>query len=60
VIAQISFDIAKALALPDVKERFATRGAVPKSSTPDEFDSFIRAEIAKLDKIIKAAGIKAN
>jgi tripartite-type tricarboxylate transporter receptor subunit TctC len=60
LVAKISSDIAHALALPDVKERFGTRGAVPKSSTPDEFDNFIRSEIAKLGKIIKAADIKSN
>src|SRR6185503_183727 len=53
LIAKISQDVAKALALPDVQERFATRGAVPKPSTPDEFDNFVRAETAKLGKIIK-------
>jgi tripartite-type tricarboxylate transporter receptor subunit TctC len=60
LISKISQDVAKALALPDVQERFATRGAVPKPSTPEEFDTFIRAETAKLGKIIKAAGIKPD
>ena len=60
IVAKISSDIARALALPDVQERFATRGAVPKASTPDEFDNFIRSEIAKLGKVIKAADIKPN
>jgi tripartite-type tricarboxylate transporter receptor subunit TctC len=60
VMTQISSDVARALALPDVQERFATRGAVPKSSTPDEFDAFVRAEMTKLAKIIKAAGVKGD
>ena len=60
LIAKISQDVATVLAQPDVQERFATRGAVPKPSTPEEFDNFIRAETAKLGKIIQAAGIKPN
>jgi tripartite-type tricarboxylate transporter receptor subunit TctC len=60
LIAKISQDIAKALALRDVQERFARRGAVPKPSTPDEFDNFVRTETAKLGKIIKAAGISPD
>lgn len=60
LVAKVSQDVAKVLALTDVQERFATRGAVPKPSTPEEFDNFIRAETAKLGKIIKAAGIKAD
>ena len=58
LIAKISQDIAKALALPDVQERFARRGVVPKPSTPEVFDNFVRTETAKLGKIIKAAGIR--
>lgn len=46
--------------MPDVQERFATRGAVSKPSTPEEFDNFVRAETEKLGKIIKAAGIKPD
>ena len=31
-----------------------------KSCTPEEFDRFVKSEIAKWGKVIKAAGIKAN
>jgi tripartite-type tricarboxylate transporter receptor subunit TctC len=58
VVAQISSDVARALNLPDVQERFASRGAGPKPSTPEEFDRFVRSEMDKLGKIIKAAGVK--
>ena len=60
LVAQISADVRKALNERDVQERFATRGAVPKPSTPEEFDAFVRAETDKLGKIIRAAGVKAN
>ena len=60
IVTQISSDIARALTLQDVRERFAVRGAVPKPSTPEAFDSFVRAEMDKLAKVIKAAGVKAN
>jgi len=33
---------------------------VPVTRTPAEFDAFIRAEITKWAKVIKAAGIQAN
>ena len=60
LVAQISADIAKAIASPEVRERFATRGAVPKSSSPEAFDRFVRSEIDKLGKLIKAAGVRPN
>jgi len=60
LVAQISQDIGRALRQPDTQDRFTTRGITPKPSTPEEFDAFVRAETAKLAKIIKAAGVKTN
>ena len=60
IVTQLSTEIARVLKLSDVQERFAVRGAVPKPSTPEEFESFVRAEIAKLSKTVKAAGLKVE
>lgn len=60
LVGQISADVGRALRLADVQERFAARGAVPRPSTPEEFDVFVRAETAKLAAVIKAAGLKPN
>lgn len=60
IVTRVSSDVARLLALSDVQSRFGARGAVPKPSTPEEFDRFVRAEINKLSKIIQAAGVKAN
>lgn len=58
LVSQISADVARAVKQPDAQERFASRGAVPKPSTPEEFDRFVRSEMEKLAKVIKAAGVK--
>jgi tripartite-type tricarboxylate transporter receptor subunit TctC len=50
----------KILAVPEVKERFAREGAEPVGSTPEEFGAFIKSEMAKYAKLIKAAGIRAE
>jgi tripartite-type tricarboxylate transporter receptor subunit TctC len=60
LVAQISADVRKVLREADVRERFATRGAAPKASTPQEFDAFLRSEIDKLGRLIRAAGVEAN
>jgi tripartite-type tricarboxylate transporter receptor subunit TctC len=60
IVAQVSYEVSRVLNFPDVAERFAARGAVPKPSTPEEFDSFVRAEVAKLARVISAAGVKAE
>jgi tripartite-type tricarboxylate transporter receptor subunit TctC len=60
VLAQISKEIARVLDLPDVRKTFQTQGAVAKPSTPEQFDVFIRVEIDKLAKVIKASGARAD
>lgn len=58
IVSRVSSEVSRILNLPEVQERFATRGAVPKPSSPDEFASFVRSEMDKLARIIKAAGLK--
>jgi tripartite-type tricarboxylate transporter receptor subunit TctC len=60
VLNQLSKEIARILDLPDVRKTFQTQGAVAKPSTPEQFDSFIRVEIDKLARVIKAAGARAD
>jgi tripartite-type tricarboxylate transporter receptor subunit TctC len=60
ILNQLSQEIARILDLPDVKKIFQTQGAVAKPSTPEQFDAFIRVEIGKLAKVIKASGAKAD
>jgi tripartite-type tricarboxylate transporter receptor subunit TctC len=40
-----------------VKERFAKVGAEPMTMTPEQFDAYIREEIAVNIRLVKAAGI---
>jgi tripartite-type tricarboxylate transporter receptor subunit TctC len=60
LVAQISADIGRALSSPEVRERLATRGALAKPSSPEEFERFVRSEIDKLGKIIRTAGVRPN
>jgi tripartite-type tricarboxylate transporter receptor subunit TctC len=60
ILNQLSQEIARILDLPDVRKTFQTQGAVAKPSTPEQFDAFIRTEIGKVGKVIKAAGARAD
>jgi tripartite-type tricarboxylate transporter receptor subunit TctC len=44
----------------DVRERMASQGLVPKRLVLGQYESFLRSEIEKLGRIVKASGAKAN
>ena len=58
IIDQLYSMLAKALNDPRVKDNLAKQGAEVVASTPDEYDQFNRAEIAKWIKVVAQAGIK--
>jgi tripartite-type tricarboxylate transporter receptor subunit TctC len=60
VVNTIHREIASILKVPDVKSRLATQGADPIGSTPDQFDAFIKSEIAKWTKVVKENGLKVD
>lgn len=49
--------VAEALALPDVKQKFAAQGAEPRGWTPEQTGRFIKAESEKWNKVIKSANV---
>ena len=49
-----------ALKSPEAKTRFATLMAEPVPNSPDEFASFMRAELGKYEKIVKTSGAKVD
>ena len=48
------------LKLPDVKDRLDATGFEPIGTTPDQFGSYIRTEVEKWSKVVKAAGVRAD
>ena len=59
-IARLNTEINRAVNLPDMKERFAQQGAIPVPGTPEDFAGWIRTEIAKWGKVVKASGAKVE
>jgi tripartite-type tricarboxylate transporter receptor subunit TctC len=50
----------EALGSPEIKARLATLLAEPSPSTPEQFATFVKAELAKYEKVVKASGAKAD
>ena len=49
----------KALESDDTKKRYLDLGMVPRTSSPAEFDAYIKAEVAKWAQVIKDANVQA-
>ena len=60
VIAKLNGEIARVLAMPEVKAKLAAAGFDAKTSTPEWFAQFIQAETVKWAKLLKGIGIKAQ
>lgn len=60
IVDKIQADVAKALAVPEVRERFVAQGAQPGGTTPDQFAAFIRAETDKWTKVVKISNAKVD
>jgi tripartite-type tricarboxylate transporter receptor subunit TctC len=58
VVQRLNDVLMKALARPDVKEKFGTIGADVQPMNPAEFAKFIQAEVANWAKLVKLAGIQ--
>jgi tripartite-type tricarboxylate transporter receptor subunit TctC len=60
IARKLESDVAKVLALPDMKERLAKLGFEAKGGTAQDFANYIRAEMAKYQQIIADAKIKVE
>jgi len=60
IITRLNTEIVKALNAPDLKELFFTQGLDPAPSTPEQFGAYIKSELGKWAKVIKASGAKAD
>lgn len=60
IVSRLNADTAKVLGLPDVKSMLTAQGFEVMSGSPGQFGDHIRREIAKITKLAKATGIKAE
>jgi len=60
IVAKLHSAAVEAMRSPDVKEKLAAQGATLVGNSPEEFGAFIKSEIEKRAKVLKAANIKVN
>jgi tripartite-type tricarboxylate transporter receptor subunit TctC len=60
VAQRLNAEFVKVMREPDLKQRLAGLGADALTSTPEEFSSYLRSEIDKWAKVVKASGMKVD
>jgi tripartite-type tricarboxylate transporter receptor subunit TctC len=56
VIDRLNEELGKAMAVPQVREKFSVQGFAASWDTPEQFGTFLRAEVAKWTRTVKASG----
>ena len=60
IIRRLNQEIVRALNNPDVKQKFLDFGVESRSSSPEELAATVKTDMARMGKVIKDAGIKAE
>jgi tripartite-type tricarboxylate transporter receptor subunit TctC len=60
IVKKLNAEIIKVLKSPDVAERLSSQGAEPVSNTPEQFSAYIKSEMGKWAKVIKASGAQVD
>ena len=60
MVRKLNQDLLTALALPAMTESFNSQGLETAGGTPAEFSAFIKSEMTKYAKVVKAANIRAE
>jgi len=60
IVKRLHEESRRALHSPDIKEKLVKAGNEPVGTPPAEFQAFVRSEVEKWGKVIRAAGLKID
>ena len=60
VVGRLNSTVAKVVQMPDVREKIIAQGGEPLSASPQQVAAYIRSEVAKWGKVVRASGAKVE
>ena len=60
VVARLNQAFVAALQSPETRTRFASLLAEPVGNSPDEFATFMKSELGKYERVVKASGAEVD
>jgi tripartite-type tricarboxylate transporter receptor subunit TctC len=58
IVATLNAEIARILALPEVRARLLNLGMEPETSTPNDYAQYLKHEVSKWARVVKFGGIR--
>ena len=60
IVNALNAETVKAMRLPDLRDRLASQGADAVTDTPEQFAAYVKEELGKWTRVVKASGMKAD
>ena len=58
IVSRLNAALRQLVASPQIHELLVAQGTEPESGTPEEFAGFVKAEVTRAGKVVRAAGVK--
>lgn len=60
IVSKLQGEVARALKIPEIRDKLVAQGADPVGSSAEEFAAYIRDETTRWSKVVKSSGVKAD
>ena len=60
IVTRINREVVKVLAMPEIQKSLQYEGGTVSPSTPEEFQTFIKADVERWEKMVKQTGIRLD
>ena len=60
LVMKLNQEFTRIMAVPELRDKLLNVGMEPTTTTPEQFTEYVKAEVVKWARVVKAAGIKAD